>query len=926
MRIHLDLRSERFSYTQLLLRIIPLVIGVPFLVVVFTDLRGSTIQEVVHSTYEMIASPDSFYTFWPLMILPAIGMLWFLHPVSRFYSSCAVNNRCTREDAERVICLFNKMNGIILFVCLIAFFLGEVAGKLATRDWGIETASKQFSMLNALAKGLLTGTILSFNLENILFPAKKAALALGPTTPLRRTSLYKRIFLIVAAIVLFMLCQFIAMSGQLALIGAASIEPDEFRPGFDFLGDHEMLPIVHEAKKLVTLRILVFIFFVLQLMQQIKQMIKKPIDTMREKLAMLVSGTAAGASTIDVLTNDEFASVFREINVLLERQRGELKCSTLRLEAILDQAADPIVSFTESGEIMVFNPAAEAFFGYSRDEAIGSSILRMIELPPESGALCGDCAPERALIDLLYGKAEGIKRFVALRKDGSRAFFESNASKADNNGEQIYTAVIRDVARQIEMEKNLTNAKTAAENANRMKSEFLANMSHELRTPLNAVLGFTQLLGSDKNLTEGQLEKIGIVSRSGEHLLSLINDILDISKIEAGKVDLHESVFDLARFVDDIREMFSLRCKKAGLTLYVELAGELPRAVRGDLGKLRQVMINLVGNAVKFTDEGGIGIIVGPDAGKVRFSVTDSGKGIPSGELELIMQPFTQASTTDNEGGTGLGLAISSRYVQMMGGSLSVQSEVGKGSTFSFAIELPETDEPVPASGEAPVAIALKKGTEVTALIVDDKELNRLVLKEMLGGAGFATIEAENGKVAYELARERKPDLVFMDIKMPVMDGYESMRLIREDEATRGIPVFALTASAFVNDERKILESGFAGFLAKPFKRSALFQLIRDRTGVELEYETVQPPAESPPDFGSVDFAAAARSLGSDFVDRLAEKAMINDFTAVRELASGIEASQSDLARLLRYYAGEFDEAGIARALDALRAALRAAR
>jgi CheY-like chemotaxis protein len=286
--------------------------------------------------------------------------------------------------------------------------------------------------------------------------------------------------------------------------------------------------------------------------------------------------------------------------------------------------------------------------------------------------------------------------------------------------------------------------------------------------------------------------------------------------------------------------MFSLRCKKAGLTLYVELAGELPRAVRGDLGKLRQVMINLVGNAVKFTDEGGIGIIVGPDAGKVRFSVTDSGKGIPSGELELIMQPFTQASTRQR-GRHRPRLAISSRYVQMMGGSLSVQSEFGKGSTFSFAIELPETDEPVPASGEAPVAIALKKGTEVTALIVDDKELNRLVLKEMLGGAGFATIEAENGKVAYELARERKPDLVFMDIKMPVMDGYESMRLIREDEATRGIPVFALTASAFVNDERKILESGFAGFLAKPFKRSALFQLIRDRTGVELEYETVQP-------------------------------------------------------------------------------------
>jgi hypothetical protein len=237
----------------------------------------------------MIASPDSF-TFWALMLFPPrdAGVLHRYHALL----SCAVNNRCTREDAERVICLFNKMNGIILFVCLIAFFLGEVAGKLATRDWGIETASKQFSMLNALAKGLLTGTILSFNLENILFPAKKAALALGPTTPLRRTSLYKRIFLIVAAIVLFMLCQFIAMSAnspdrrgvhRARRVQARLRLPRRPRDA----------PDRPRGEKVVTLRILVFIFFVLQLMQQIKQMIKKPIDTMREKLAMLVSGTAA---------------------------------------------------------------------------------------------------------------------------------------------------------------------------------------------------------------------------------------------------------------------------------------------------------------------------------------------------------------------------------------------------------------------------------------------------------------------------------------------------------------------------------------------------------------------------------------------------------------------------------------------------------
>jgi CheY-like chemotaxis protein len=331
-------------------------------------------------------------------------------------------------------------------------------------------------------------------------------------------------------------------------------------------------------------------------------------------------------------------------------------------------------------------------------------------------------------------------------------------------------------------------------------------------------------------------------------------------------------------------------------------------------------MINLVGNAVKFTSEGGIGILAGMDGNRIRFAVTDSGKGIPKDELKAIMEPFIQSSVTDNEGGTGLGLAISSRYIRMMGGELEVESELGRGSTFSFAIELPETDEALPDSGTIPVAVAVKKGCEVTALVVDDKELNRLVLKEMLETAGFTAIEAENGKVAVERAKEFRPDIVFMDIKMPVMDGYAAVKALKENAETRDIPVFALTASAFTNDEDRILASGFDGFLAKPFKRADLFALIRDKSRVELEYETgetAQP--EKAPDPSRVDFARAALALGKEGRAELSGYVLINDFTAIKALARRIEDKVPDFAHLIAYHATSFNESafeGILKSLD----------
>jgi PAS domain S-box-containing protein len=910
------------KYPVLLLRLLPLLVGIPFLIAIISDISGASVPVALGKVSYSISRPDSIATFWLPIVLPALVILSYLAPILDFAcgrGKCGAN---PLMDARLALNRFNKSHTFIILVSIAGFALGEIGQQAAVGALRHIGLAGRFGLLSAISKGLLAGVTISFNIDNILFPAKKAALEYLPGRKLKKERLYLKIFLVVASISLFLIFQFFGMSSLFFDITSAMAGKGQPGNGAAHILEFALENAdAHKMLGIIYLKVVVYIVFIIELVLQLKYMIQHPLDTMKDRLATLNSGDVRNATTIDILSNDEFALVFGEINTLIRRQKEELECSSTRLDTIVERAADPILSFDKTGKILVFNPAACAFFGYTEEEALATPILSLIEPPGRDEWPGEDCTETEALIAHLSGSANGIKRFTGLRKDGTRLTFEGNVSSADSSDTVIYTAILRDISEHVELEGKLTNAKVAAENANRMKTEFLANMSHELRTPLNAVLGFTQLLSSDKNLTPGQLEKIAIISRSGEHLLSLINDILDISKIEAGKQEMHATAFDLARFVEDIKEMFSLRCQKNNLGLYVEFTGPVPKYVKGDLGKLRQVMINLVGNAVKFTSEGGIGIIVGPDSGKIRFSVADSGKGIPVDELELIMQPFVQSSITDNEGGTGLGLAISSRYVQMMGGALAVTSEVGKGSTFSFAIDLPETVEAPDETDNEPIAVAVKKGTSVTALIVDDKEMNRLVLKEMLEGAGILTIEAENGQIAVERAREFRPQMIFMDIKMPVMDGYESVRLLKDDGTTKAIPVFALTASAFVNDEARILSSGFDGFLAKPFKRGALFRLIHDKANVDLEYETaeVHGKSASVPDPAAVDFAAAAKKLGEPGIAEIGDAIAINDFTAVRAIAARMAGENPALAALLDWHAESYDESALEGILQSLK-------
>jgi signal transduction histidine kinase len=320
-------------------------------------------------------------------------------------------------------------------------------------------------------------------------------------------------------------------------------------------------------------------------------------------------------------------------------------------------------------------------------------------------------------------------------------------------------------------------ARLAAESANRAKSTFLANMSHELRTPLNGILGYAQIFSHDKSLTKKQQEGMGIIRRSGEYLLTLINDILDLSKIEAGKIELYSTDFDFNEFLQGIVELFQMRAQQKGIDFLYEPLSQLPIRVRGDEKRLRQILINLLGNAVKFTESGGVILRVSFQiTGRVCFQVKDSGPGVAPEDIEKMFEPFQQVGDQKKRSeGTGLGLPITKKLVEMMGGTLQVDSILGQGSLFSMEIDLPEVATSAQLAKVEPQIIGFEGETKVI-LVIDDQEENRLVLTDLLVPLGFRVIEAESSLIGIAKAQEFIPDLILLDLIMPEMDGFVTVR------------------------------------------------------------------------------------------------------------------------------------------------------
>jgi signal transduction histidine kinase/DNA-binding NarL/FixJ family response regulator len=544
-------------------------------------------------------------------------------------------------------------------------------------------------------------------------------------------------------------------------------------------------------------------------------------------------------------------------------------------------------------------------------------------LPPGFGPLqplLRDSQPlSRIAVPLVcVERVRGILSFHAVAT--ARRWPDEDLRLAGLLGEIIANAIVRD-----ETEAALARALRDAESASRAKSEFLASMSHELRTPLNGILGYAQLLRRDPGLGPHHAASAAAIERCGDHLLTLISDVLDLAKIEAGRLELVPSAFELEPFLRDVADVARVRALQGGLAFSLEHASALPGAVLADERKLRQILLNLLGNAIKFTRKGSVRLRVAAlplDGGRhrLRFEVEDTGIGIARDDLERIFDPFQQLEQAGRHvEGTGLGLAISRRLVDLFGGRIEIKSAPGAGSTFAVeVIVAAATDATLARPGRASPGITGYGGRRRRVLVADDKDDNRAILCHLLASIGIDVLEAENGRDALELARRERPDAVMMDLVMPVMDGFEAIRELRADPALAQLRIIALSASAFDSTRAQSVAAGCDAFLTKPVRFDEALQVL----GRELDLQWIYGPAGAPaavsPGPTPTPAANGHDELPLSLARELHELASAGDVRAIERRLASIRGAGAVAAGLLDELDGlvrTFDMRGLRRRL-----------
>jgi PAS domain S-box-containing protein len=589
---------------------------------------------------------------------------------------------------------------------------------------------------------------------------------------------------------------------------------------------------------------------------------------------------------------------------------------------VLFESANEIIVVLQDGMIRMINSASEEITGFTKQELLDAPFVSFLHADHKELLI------ERYKLRMEGKPAPSRYEFQLIAKNGEILWFQNNSVLINWEDRPATLNFLTNISALKQVEEELTESNSRlksaiteatllaekAEAASRSKSTFLANMSHEIRTPLNAIIGFSQLMNRDKSLTDTQKDYNNSITRAGEHLLALINDILELSKIEAGRSDLNLANTDFYSFLSGIQVIFKEQAQNKNIQFIFESADDMPRYIIIDENKLRRIFFNLVGNAIKFTEEGGVAVRTRIDKVKDNESrliveIQDSGPGISVDEMSKLFRQFEQTSSgIKKTSGTGLGLALSRELALLMNGNITVTSESGLGSLFILNVEVKDGNT-IPAEEIVTKrVIGIKEGEgPYRILVVDDKPENLLVIVKLLGTVGFETNKASNGEIAIEIFNQWDPHLILMDMRMPVMDGYEATRLIRSTEKGNKIPIIAQTASEF-EENRKNSELRLDGYIRKPFRENVLFNLIGKMLDIKYIYDFENEPVSQ------VYYQNNENSLADDIAKlsknlllQMRNAVSVANFGLLNSLIRKIEAENPVLSKHLIMKADNYD-------------------